>query len=444
VKTKNEDMSIRELFRQKLGNTGIAPDPSLGSKLMRKQARREFIRFNPVRFNIYYLGGILVASITAGIILSPLPKKQSQLASLNQSSSVSNIVSSENKQNSGRQSEPQKLNSTSQSTSESTQKRPVLQPREPSLNETPERREMDVRKNIEYTGISDTISKMRLLNGQSVEMNKLKGGFKSVDASFEISSKEGCAPLHINFYSKAGSQDSCRWIFGDGGNSVVRNPDWIFDVEGEYKVILTVFGSDGSQATSSAVITVFPKPLARFEIAPDKPVLPKDEIRFFNYSTNAIHFKWDFGDGNRSELFEPRHKYDKYSNYNVSLKVSSDLGCSDSMIVMNAFSGSEYFIDFPNAFLASNQGPTGGFYSAKSDESSQVFHPVFTGVTDYQLRIYSKIGVVVFETTDINIGWDGYFKGQLCDPGVYIWKVRGSFRNGEPIIKMGNVTLLRN
>lgn len=437
-------MSIRELFRQKLGNTGIAPDPSLGSKLMRKQARREFIRFNPVRFNIYYLGGILVASITAGIILSPLPKKQSQLASLNQSSSVSNIVSSENKQNSGRQSEPQKLNSTSQSTSESTQKRPVLQPREPSLNETPERREMDVRKNIEYTGISDTISKMRLLNGQSVEMNKLKGGFKSVDASFEISSKEGCAPLHINFYSKAGSQDSCRWIFGDGGNSVVRNPDWIFDVEGEYKVILTVFGSDGSQATSSAVITVFPKPLARFEIAPDKPVLPKDEIRFFNYSTNAIHFKWDFGDGNRSELFEPRHKYDKYSNYNVSLKVSSDLGCSDSMIVMNAFSGSEYFIDFPNAFLASNQGPTGGFYSAKSDESSQVFHPVFTGVTDYQLRIYSKIGVVVFETTDINIGWDGYFKGQLCDPGVYIWKVRGSFRNGEPIIKMGNVTLLRN
>jgi PKD repeat protein len=303
---------------------------------------------------------------------------------------------------------------------------------------------MDLRKNIEYTGISDTISKMGLLNGQSVEMNKLKGGFKSVDASFEISAKEGCAPLHIDFYSKSGSQDSCRWIFGDGGNSGERNPDWIFDVEGEYKVILTVFGSDGLQATSSAVITVFPKPLARFEIAPDKPVLPKDEIRFFNYSTNAIHYSWDFGDGNRSELFEPRHRYDKFGNYNIRLKVSSDLGCSDSMIVMNAFSGSEYFIDFPNAFLASNQGPTGGYYSAKSDELSQVFHPAFSGVTDYQLRIFSKLGIVVFETTDINIGWDGYFKGQLCDPGVYIWKVRGSFRNGEPIIKMGNVTLLRN
>lgn len=288
------------------------------------------------------------------------------------------------------------------------------------------------------------MSKKDLLNAQSVEMNKLKGGFKSLDASFEISAKEGCAPLHINFYSKSDSQDSCRWIFGDGGNSSVKNPEWIFDGEGEYKVILTVFGSDGSMATSSAVITVFPKPLARFEIAPDKPVLPKDEIRFFNYSTNAIHYNWDFGDGNRSELFEPRYKYDKYSNYNVRLKVTSDLGCSDSMIVMNAFSGSEYFIDFPNAFLASNQGPIGGFYSAKSDESSQVFHPVFTGVTEYQLRIYSKLGVVVFETTDITIGWDGYFKGQLCEPGVYIWKVRGSFRNGEPIIKMGNVTLLRN
>lgn len=111
-------MSIRELFRHKLGNAEIAPDPSLGSKLMRKQARREFVRFNPARFNVYYLGGILVAAITAGIILSPLPKKQDQLTSLNKSASVTNISSSESKQISGEQSKSQKLNSTNQSTSE--------------------------------------------------------------------------------------------------------------------------------------------------------------------------------------------------------------------------------------------------------------------------------------------------------------------------------------
>jgi len=444
VKIKNEDMSVRELFRQKLGNAGIAPDPSLGSKLMRKQARREFIRFNPGRFNIFYLGGILVAGITAGIILSPVSKKQDQLTSSNQSASVSNTISPDNKQVSGEQTGIQKSNSISQSTSESIKKKPALSVKGPSVNKSPQRSESEAKNNFEFTLINDTITKKGLLNAQSAEMHRLAGGFKSVDASFETSATEGCAPLKLHFNNKSGSLDSCRWIFGDGGYSSGKNPDWIFDVEGEYTVVLTVFGPDGSRATSSAVITVFPKPLARFEIAPEKPVLPKDEIRFFNYSTNGVHFSWDFGDGNKSELFEPRHRYDKFSSYNVKLKVSSDLGCSDSMVVMNAFSGSEYFIDFPNAFLASNQGPTGGFYSVKSDESLQVFHPVFSGVTDYQLKIFSKLGIAVFETTDINIGWDGYFKGQLCDPGVYIWKVRGNFRNGEPFIKMGDVTLIRN
>jgi PKD repeat protein len=157
-----------------------------------------------------------------------------------------------------------------------------------------------------------------------------------------------------------------------------------------------------------------------------------------------VKYKWDFGDGTSSELFEPRHNYSKYGNYDVRMIVFSDYGCSDSLVVLNAFSQSEYFIDFPNAFIPNTQGPTGGYYSSKSDEAAQVFHPVSSGVSDYQLKIFSKLGILIFETSDISIGWDGYFKGQLAEPGVYIWKVRGNFRNGEPFIKMGDVTLLRN
>jgi hypothetical protein len=112
--------------------------------------------------------------------------------------------------------------------------------------------------------------------------------------------------------------------------------------------------------------------------------------------------------------------------------------------MMNAFSGSEYFIEFPNAFIPNPGGPSGGFYSSKSDEVAQVFHPTFSGVSDYQLKIFSKLGILIFESNDLNIGWDGYFKGQLSNHGVYVWKVRGNFRNGESFIKMGDVTLLKN
>ena len=62
-------MGIRELFRHKLENAEIIPDASVNAKLMRSLARREFVRFNPARFNIYYLAGILLAGIVAGILL---------------------------------------------------------------------------------------------------------------------------------------------------------------------------------------------------------------------------------------------------------------------------------------------------------------------------------------------------------------------------------------
>ncbi len=65
-------------------------------------------------------------------------------------------------------------------------------------------------------------------------------------------------------------------------------------------------------------------------------------------------------------------------------------------------------------------------------------------MTDYQLRIFSRRGILIFESNDVNFGWDGYYKGQLCDPGVYVWKVRGNFINNRQFTKVGDVTLLKN
>jgi PKD repeat protein len=302
------------------------------------------------------------------------------------------------------------------------------------------------RKNnrIARTDINSSFTKRGLFSETSIDKDMLRSGKEPGKALIETSAYEGCTPLRVRFFNRSNSLDSCRWIFGDGGYSNEKNPEWIFDIEGEYKVVLNIFDSIGLKTTSSIDIIVHPKPQSRFEITSDKLILPEDEIHFYNFSTNAIHFKWDFGDGSTSELFEPVHRYAKYGNYDVRLVVSSDYGCSDSLIVKNAFSGSEYFISFPNAFIPDAQGPTGGYYSSKSDEVARVFHPSSSGVSEYHLKIFSKLGILIFESNDINVGWDGYIKGQLSVPGVYVWKVRGNFRNGEPFIKMGDVTLLRN
>ncbi|MEI6047318.1 MAG: PKD domain-containing protein [Bacteroidota bacterium] len=434
-----DDISFMELFRLKLENAEIVPGDSVRSKLMRKLSIREFLRFNTARPNIYYVGGILVTATIVAIIFSSEPKNSDQITSAN----ISGYVSKENRNVQGEQTAVQKPDSLHEKAFEPIKNKPVIRPKVVSAEEPAQNIGSRVNTSVTYMDINGSSVKKSLFFEASPEKNELQGMIKPGNVLFETSAKEGCTPLKLRFYNKSDSFDSCKWTFGDGGYSYEKNPEWIFDVEGEYKVILNLFGSDGLQASSSVIITVYPKPLALFEIASDKAVLSEDEIRFYNYSANAIHFNWDFGDGNTSEIFEPSHRYAKPGNYNVRLMVSSDYGCSDSLVVSNALSGSEYFINFPNAFIPDNQGPTGGYYSSKSDETAQVFHPVFSGVSDYQLKIFSKLGILIFESSDINIGWDGYLDGQLSAPGVYIWKVRGNFRNGEPFIKMGDVTLLK-
>ena len=441
MKGKKEDKALSELFRKKLGNAEIIPSPSVSKALMRRLARRQFLHFNPSRFNIWYAGGIVITGAALAFILSSGPGKNEQTTPASVSTELSkSIVTEDLNANAANPPDQKQVKDT-----RSAETAGNIRSEKPSgtitgndgIQNYPEKK-----KNIVTpTNIPD-VPEGRLFPDGITEKDKLQGEVKQTSNLIGASVNEGCAPLKVIFKNRALSSDSCRWTFGDGGYSYDKNPEWLFYVEGEYEVSLNAFTPGGKQL-SSVLIIVHPSPVARFEITPENAIIPDDEIDFLNYSTDAVKYKWDFGDGTMSELFEPRHSYRKYGNYNVQLIAFSGDGCTDSLVVLNAF-GSGYYVKFPNAFIPNPNGPSGGYYSSRSDESDYVFHPVHSGVSDYQLRIFSRRGILIFESNDVNTGWDGYYKGQLCDPGVYIWKVRGNYINGEPFTIMGDVTLLKN
>jgi len=444
VKGKNKNIDVEDLFRNRLENIGIVPEASVKVNLMRKVGRREFIHFNPSRFNIYYLGGVLVAGVSAAIILTSDPSRNEVTRASLQSIDKVQVADTNNISVPLDRQSMQKSDSMKSVLTKQGFKKPVTVPKLKSSNKTIEKSLNQNKNENGRIGIVGSFTGKGLFAGGESDMNKLRGKIQLDENMIGASVKKGCTPLKVRFINKSATHDSCRWSFGDGGYSNKNSPEWIFDTAGEYNVELSVFGSDGSLITSSTVITVHPRPLARFEISQALAGQPDNEIRFINYSTNAARFRWDFGDGNSSDLFEPKHIYSKPGNTNVKLVATSEYGCSDSLIVLNASAGSIYYISFPNAFIPNPEGPTGGYYSTKSDENAQVFHPVHSGVSDYQLRIFTKLGILIFESNDIHVGWDGYFKGQLSEPGVYIWKVRGSYLNGDTFIKMGDITLLKN
>jgi hypothetical protein len=211
---------------------------------------------------------------------------------------------------------------------------------------------------------------------------------------------------------------------------------------GYYNVGLTVWG-DGGENHYFATFQVWVNPVAAFAVLPERVMLPQATVRLFNLSENAYRSIWDLGDGTITTVRDPIHTYKELGEYRITLTVYTEYGCEDTDSRYPAVwvEGAGY-IRFPNAFVPSPHGPNGGYYDAV-DFANEVFHPYSDGVIDYRLMVFNRWGEQIFETNDIKVGWDGYYKDKLCDQGVYVWRAVGRFANGKQFNLKGNVTLLR-
>ncbi|MGB3948652.1 MAG: gliding motility-associated C-terminal domain-containing protein [Bacteroidia bacterium] len=65
-------------------------------------------------------------------------------------------------------------------------------------------------------------------------------------------------------------------------------------------------------------------------------------------------------------------------------------------------------------------------------------------LTEIEFIIYDRWGQKVFETKDITVGWDGRSpKGEPLNTAVFVYVVKGKFKNGDEATQKGNITLLR-
>ncbi len=255
---------------------------------------------------------------------------------------------------------------------------------------------------------------------------------------------DGCVPLEVTFTNYSLYGEEYEWIFDDGTKSEHENPVHTYYEHGDYHVQLKVTG-DGGSRKKFTTIQVYRKPIMKFTSSPDTVMLPEARITTHNLSTYAVKYLWEWGDGDTSTQKTPDHIYGPPpdTSYTITLHGWTEHNCKDSVIHENAVRvRGQGVIEYPNVFMPEQSGPTGGDYSNLDIDNNTVFRPAFKGVIDYNLKIFNRWGELVFETNKLSEGWDGYYKGELCNQGVYIWKVEGKFSTGQPFMKMGDVTLL--
>ncbi|KKG26616.1 PKD domain-containing protein, partial [Methanosarcina sp. 2.H.T.1A.15] len=168
-------------------------------------------------------------------------------------------------------------------------------------------------------------------------------------AVFLATPTAGSMPLTVSFTDKStGSPAAWKWTFGDGTNSIEKNPVHTYNKSGKYSVTLTASNADGSNAlTKTGYIVVsntLNGPVTSFSASPTSGKAPLN-IRFTDESTGSpTSWRWIFGDGNFSTEKSPAHTYNKSGRYTVTLTASNADGSntltkSGYIVVSNALNG---------------------------------------------------------------------------------------------------------
>ncbi|HEX2394859.1 MAG TPA: PKD domain-containing protein, partial [Bacteroidales bacterium] len=261
----------------------------------------------------------------------------------------------------------------------------------------------------------------------------------------------GCMPLTVDFgsTSKYADENSFQWDFGyENQSSDEKNPDPVtYDTAGMYIVRVSVTGAGGT-SWDYKTIQVYPSPIVNFNFDPkfawlNSQTEPGTPIKFFNNTYNAVAFEWNFDDGTSSNERQPQHEYHEAGTYYITLRAENEYGCWDTLTgALPAIIEGHGLLRFPNAISIIPDSPADEYYEQGNDANRRVFRPLNQGIEKYKLEIYNRWGELIFESQDVNKGWNGFIKGEPVKQDVYVWRVTATFTNGQPYVDAGDVTVL--
>lgn len=302
----------------------------------------------------------------------------------------------------------------------------------------------------EYTQLGTFIIKMEATNGTCTETFQQTVTIEDGPALVDFIGRpvEGCVPLLVEFENLTRFSDPAtyRWEFGDNQRATgVVNPTHLYNTPGVYTVSLTARNSTGQdvEEIKTEYIVVNEAPQASFTIPDDfRQVFTAAPVQFVNTSIGADAFIWRFGDGNTSNDRDPIHAYADSGVYDVTIiAINTTTGCQDSFALdaqVQVILGGESKV--ANAFTPNRSGPGS---ASPNPQDNDIFLPQVEGVNDFNMKVYNRWGELLFESSDQDQGWDGYYKGQLMPQGVYVYRLELTFENGRREAKVGDITLIR-
>jgi gliding motility-associated-like protein len=190
-----------------------------------------------------------------------------------------------------------------------------------------------------------------------------------------------------------------------------------YTIAGNYRDTLFTYTGCDSIITTDLKVTPFPF----FDLGFDS-ILCRGEVIKLNPSIDNASYLWQDGTQN------PEYIVNQQGLYWVKATIG---GCSINDSIFIGIDESCNTLYIPNAFVP--------------DGTNKIFKPKgdFSSGTDYYFAIYNRWGQILFETKDYEIGWNGIYKGEAVQSGIYVYYIRFQFGGQlKSFEKTGRVTLI--
>jgi len=175
----------------------------------------------------------------------------------------------------------------------------------------------------------------------------------------------------------------------------------------------------GCITKDSIYITYIPAPL--FTLGNDTFICKEQEILLQPYLNTPVSYTWQ--NGSKSSFFSITDT-GKYV-----LTVSNECGFATRSIMVSRGVCQLYL---PSAF------------SPNGDRLNDLFRIKYPFVVQqFNMVVYNRYGQKIFETNDINKGWDGSYNGAEQPAGAYIWIISMTDIDGRKKNINGSVLLVR-
>ncbi len=211
---------------------------------------------------------------------------------------------------------------------------------------------------------------------------------------------------------------SWLWDFGTGDKEPGPKYTYCYKNSGKYSPALIAVSDKGCMDTvvRSLLIHVYPVPTANFNLSNAGDLSTYEPVANIinNSSADVTVWNWNFGDGTTGTIKDPPpHIYPNPTSYTITLAVQNKYGCKDTTW-RGLLVTTDQTIYIPNTF------------TPNEDARNEKFQPYCAGDyyenANYVMYIFNRFGENIFVSKKWEEGWDGRYKGDVCQEGVYIYQ----------------------